>query len=371
MTTQPLARYGAPNGALASGLTTSVTPRPGTQPSYTVEAVRRHLGDVRFTLVEVPDTQPRTKPKALDFALPLCRGEYVVVFDAEDRPEPDQLLKSVSQFRATPDISCLQARLVIANGRRSPLSALFAGEYAALFAVTLPALARWGFLVPLGGTSNHFRIRTLRELGGWDAFNVTEDADLGVRLTRRGLKTMVSQSWTLEDAPDRLGPWLGQRTRWMKGWMQTYLVHMRRPLRLLQDIGWQGFVTFQVIVLGMILAPLLHAGFFVYLGAMSLTDTPIWSSADHWTMICLLVLGLGHGAAIANNILGLHRTRQRDLMGRQVALPLYWLLIAWATIKALVELLRRPFHWFKTPHYAAVRTPRGTIEVAPVREAGP
>src|SRR5690606_32805623 len=130
-------------------------------------------------------------------------------------------------FASDPKIMCLQAHLVIDNGRRHWLAALFAGEYAGLFTVMMPALARLRLAMPLGGTSNHFRLSALRELGGWDAFNVTEDADLGVRLARRRMRVDVLQSATREAAPTRLRPWLGQRTRWMKGWMQTFIVHNR------------------------------------------------------------------------------------------------------------------------------------------------
>jgi len=319
----------------------------------TVAAVRRHLRDPRFSLVEVPDAAPRTKPKALDFALPLCRGEFVVVYDAEDRPDPGQLLGVVEQFRRQPEIECVQARLVIANARRGLLPTLFAGEYAGLFGVLLPALAHWDVVMPLGGTSNHFRLATLRRLGGWDAFNVTEDADLGVRLARRGLRTATSTSHTLEDAPEQFGPWLGQRTRWMKGWMQTYLVHTRRPRALLADLGWRGFLAFQILVLGMILAPLLHLGFLLSLTVRGLQGRLDWTALDAWAATCIAVLVVGHGAAIAANIVGLRRSGQSHLWPGQLLLPAYWLLIAWATLRALLDLARRPFHWFKTPHRVA------------------
>jgi len=154
----------------------------------TVAAVREVLGDAIFRLVLVPDGAPRTKPKAIDYALPLARGQYLVVYDAEDVPDPGQLRLAASRFAADPGLACLQAELVPENASENALTALFAGEYAGLFARLLPTLARWGLPVPLGGTSNHFRTEVLRSLGGWDAFNVTEDADLGVRLARRGLR---------------------------------------------------------------------------------------------------------------------------------------------------------------------------------------
>lgn len=320
----------------------------------TVSAVRRHLDDARFSMLEVPDALPRTKPKALDFALPICRGEFLVVFDAEDRPEPGQLLQVVRQFRVQPDVACIQARLVIDNGRAGLLPSLFAGEYAGLFAVLLPALMRWGLVAPLGGTSNHFRTNILRQLGGWDAFNVTEDADLGVRLARRGLRCATTTARTYEAAPVGLKPWLGQRTRWMKGWMQTYAVHNRRSDKLLADLRWRGTALFQVILLSMLLAPLLHVGFTIVVIAMALSGHLAWPGLDLWSLSCGLVLVVGHSVAIAANLVGLARTGQQDLSPWQFLLPFYWALIGVATLIALREFALRPFHWFKTPHEANV-----------------
>ncbi|WP_375598539.1 glycosyltransferase family 2 protein [Devosia sp. Naph2] len=319
----------------------------------TIKALQHHLRDPRYSLRIVPDAAPRTKPKALDFVLPLCRGEFVVVYDAEDRPEPDQLRRVVEQFRRHPELECIQARLVIDNGREGWLPALFAGEYAGLFSVLLPALARWGLVMPLGGTSNHFRLETLRALGGWDAFNVTEDADLGVRLARRKLRCATNPSRTFEAAPVHLRPWIGQRTRWMKGWMQTYAVHNRYPLDLLADLGWRGMAGLQLVLLGMVLTPLLHAGFLLMLPALFFTGQLAGPILHPWPVACLIVLVLGNTVAIATNLVGLVRSRQADLLGWQTLVPAYWALIAFATVLALREFTLKPFYWFKSPHHAS------------------
>jgi cellulose synthase/poly-beta-1,6-N-acetylglucosamine synthase-like glycosyltransferase len=323
----------------------------------TVAAVRRHLSDARFSLLVVPDAAPRTKPKALGFALPMCRGELLVVYDAEDRPAPDQLRRIAAQFQRQPDIACIQARLVIDNGGRGLLPSLFAGEYAGLFSVLLPALARWGLVMPLGGTSNHFRTSTLRALGGWDAFNVTEDADLGVRLARRKLRCAVSTSHTLEAAPGQFSPWLGQRTRWMKGWMQTYVVHNRHLPDLIRDLGGQGTWMFQIVLMGMLLAPLLHAGFLIVMLLHLAIGQLAWPLLQPWPLACLAVFVIGHACAIATNLVGLARTGQRHLWAWQLLVPVYWVLIALATLRAMREFAQRPFHWFKTPHSATPSDP--------------
>jgi cellulose synthase/poly-beta-1,6-N-acetylglucosamine synthase-like glycosyltransferase len=174
-----------------------------------------------FEIIVAPASGPRTKPKALNAALPFARGSFVAVYDAEDRPERDQLRLALEAFVAGDGrLACVQARLTIDNSRDSWLSRLFTAEYAGLFDVFLPGLAAWRLPLPLGGSSNHFRAAVLRECGAWDPYNVTEDADLGMRLARFGYRTAVIPSSTYEEAPARFGPWLKQRTRWFKGWMR-------------------------------------------------------------------------------------------------------------------------------------------------------
>ncbi|UXN73870.1 glycosyltransferase [Devosia sp. A8/3-2] len=326
----------------------------------TLEAVRQQLGDPRFSLLAVPDALPRTKPKALDFALPLCRGELVVVYDAEDTPEPDQLWLVAQRFADAPDIECIRAQLVIDNGGENWLAGMFAAEYAGLFTVMLPALAKWELVMPLGGTSNHFRLATLRAPGGWDAFNVTEDADLGVRLARRGHRVDVIALATLEEAPVALATWMGQRTRWIKGWMQTLIVHNRRPLQLLADIGWRRMLAFEVLVLGMILAPLLHSALILLLLARLVLGEPLLDSDGLWSRACLIALGIGSGSAVIVNMAGLVRQRRFALLPIQLSLPLYWLLVARATIRALYALAKSPFEWAKTTHRGVNRAPLGS-----------
>lgn len=322
----------------------------------TLAAVEARLGDPRFSLVSVPDTAPRTKPKALDYALPLCRGDFVVVFDAEDQPDPDQLWQAALRFRDTPDLMCLQAPLVIDNGHANLLAALFAGEYAGLFTVLLPALARWRLPMPLGGTSNHFRLAALRQLGGWDAYNVTEDADLGMRLARRRLRVETLATGTREHAPERLRPWLGQRTRWMKGWMQTFIVHNRAPIRLAQEMGLGPMLAFEALVLGMILAPLLHCGLVIGVAWHLLLGLPLLQ-AGGWPVFYLGVLCLGYASTLAQTALGLVRATRSALLPAQMLLPAYWLLMSLATVCALIELLHRPFYWFKSPHHPVTTAP--------------
>lgn len=325
----------------------------------TIDAVRLHLHDPRFELVEVPEAPPHTKPKALNFALPLARGECAVVYDAEDIPEPSQLRRAATTFANHPGTDCLQAELRIDNIGDSWLTALFAAEYSGLFGVMLPALSRWRFPIPLGGTSNHFRVEALKAVGGWDAFNVTEDADLGVRLARLRYRVQTLPSQTYEEAPVTLKAWLAQRSRWMKGWMQTFIVHNRHPIMFLRDIGLRNFLVFQFFVGGMVLSAPLHLVFAVALivrVVLSGQQDMAIDSGLSFTYLFLLVAGYIGTASHA--VIGAARLKRRGLMKYQLLLPVYWALIGVAAFIAAYELITRPYFWAKTAHGQARKRDR-------------
>lgn len=315
----------------------------------TVAAVRAILGDARFEMVLIPDAAPHTKPKALNFALPMVRGEHVVVFDAEDIPQRNQLRLAASRFAADPDLHCAQAELSVDNPEENWLTALFGAEYAGQFGLTLPLLGRWGLPMPLGGTSNHFRTTTLRALGHWDAFNVTEDADLGVRLARRRLKTDTLASTTGEEAAITMRAWMAQRTRWIKGWMQTFIVHNRQMGTFIADLGWRNFLFFQIYVGGLIVSSLLHTAF-----VFGITIRGIFG---HWPRIedpvdvaYVSILAIGYGSTAALFLAGLIRKRAWHLLPYQLFQPIYWMLHSLAAIRAAIQLIRDPFYWGKTEH---------------------
>jgi len=217
----------------------------------TLEAAKasRPPDNVRF--IVVPDGPPKTKPKACNVGLLFATGEYLVIYDAEDKPEPDQLKKAVAAFRKGPEhMICVQAALNYFNWDENYLTRMFTLEYSYWFDYILPGLYRLGLPIPLGGTSNHFKTEKLRELGGWDPFNVTEDADLGIRAAMHGYTVGVINSTTYEEANTRVGNWIRQRSRWIKGYMQTALVHSRRPLELLRKVGVKQFMGFFLLIAG-------------------------------------------------------------------------------------------------------------------------
>jgi cellulose synthase/poly-beta-1,6-N-acetylglucosamine synthase-like glycosyltransferase len=314
-----------------------------------------------FELIIAPAVAPRTKPKALNAALPFARGTFVVVYDAEDRPEPNQLRHALEAFAADDDrLACTQARLTIDNTTDSWLARLFTAEYAGLFDVFLPSLAAWRLPLPLGGSSNHFRTDVLRRIGAWDPYNVTEDADLGMRLARFGYLTTVIPSTTYEEAPARLRPWLKQRTRWFKGWMQTWLVHMRAPHQLLRALGPVGFAVFQLVVGGTVLAALVHPLFVIQLlwGMITADSVEISKFSIGFHAVALTV---GYFASATLALMGLARRRLLDCAWVLLLMPFYWLLLSLAAWRALDQLVRDPYRWEKTEHGLA-RSSRLTEE---------
>lgn len=334
----------------------------------TIEAVAK-LHDsgetgIDFTAIIVPKSQPQTKPKACNYGLLQARGEYVVIYDAEDRPEPDQLKKACLAFKKLPkEYVCIQAKLNYYNSRQNLLTKLFTQEYSMWFENLLVGVMQMDIPVPLGGTSNHFKMSFLREVGGWDPFNVTEDADLGIRLFKFRYKTVVLDSRTWEEANSSLKGWIRQRSRWIKGYMQTWLVHMRHPAKLYRDLGFRGFVGYQAMVFGTPALPLINP----LLWLMMI----LWFTTKAWWIqflfpgllyyIALIQLVFGNFMFTYINLIGMYSV-VRDcnlkkkpsfsysLIKFALLTPAYWVLMSVAAYVALFQLLKKPFYWEKTMH---------------------
>jgi cellulose synthase/poly-beta-1,6-N-acetylglucosamine synthase-like glycosyltransferase len=311
-------------------------------------SARKHR--IAITVVPVAPAQPRTKPKALAVGLPLAKGTFTVVYDAEDRPQSNQLRRALQAFqKAGDDLACVQAKLCT-DTETTWLARYFTSEYAAQFDFFLPKLAALGLPLPLGGSSNHFRTAILREVGGWDPFNVTEDADLGMRLARFGYRTGVINSTTYEEAPADIRRWIGQRSRWFKGWMQTWLVHMREPFRLFGDLGFRGFLAFQFIVGGNALVALVHPVFVC--GLMWAFVTLTFQNSDPAVITLLMHLFVAmicYGSTAALGWVGL-RNRGVARKACVFGTPWHWLLLSFAAWSAACELIHAPYHWKKTEH---------------------
>lgn len=305
-------------------------------------------------VLPVPEGAPRTKPRALNAALPFCTGDLLVVFDAEDAPDPDQLLRAAALFSvASSDVACLQARLAIANPRDGFLTRRFAIEYAALFDCTKAGAARLGWAVPLGGSSNHFRLPVLRQIGGWDTWNVTEDADLGIRLARFGWLVEDLPSTTWEEAPRTLAGWMHQRARWMKGWMQTLMVQSRMPLQMISQLGFVRMLIIASMGAATLLGALLYPAFLLAILTRLLSATPFAEGPGLLKVAdILLVAGMVMAVTIelVPSLVAIVRRRAYFLLPWLLLAPVSHMLVSWAAWRGLRELLRDPYHWNKTAH---------------------
>ncbi len=317
----------------------------------TLRAVAENDPGERFTTLALPPGGPRTKPRALQFGLIAAADGLLTIYDAEDEPAPDQLSKAATAFATAPRaLACVQARLAIHNGGANWRTRQFALEYAALFEVMLPGLAATERPVPLGGTSNHFRVEALRAVGGWDPWNVTEDAELGLRLARRGYRVGTISSHTEEEAPLGMRAWLGQRTRWYKGWLATIAMMATRPLATARELKPGGIVAVAGLMAGSLLAALFYP---VAIGV------PFASLlyADGGSPIDAVVFGVGiaafvggHGYSVLVLIAGARIAGLRLRAADVALLPVYWLICSFAAWRAVAEFVIDPSGWSKTGH---------------------
>ncbi|MBN9152914.1 MAG: glycosyltransferase [Microbacterium sp.] len=319
----------------------------------TREAIARSEPPENFVILTIPKGAPQTKPRACNAGLEVARGEYLVIYDAEDAPEPDQLKKTVVAFqRSDPSTVVMQAALNYFNARENVLTRMFSLEYSYWFDYMLTGLDVADLPIPLGGTSNHFRTAALRELGGWDPYNVTEDADLGIRASALGYRVGVVNSTTMEEATSRMGIFVGQRSRWIKGYMQTALVHARQPLRLARTIGLRRFASFALLIGG---TPV------TFLGVLPFTALTVVAFFIPWDQlsvafpavvfwVCLLNFLIGNGLMVYLNMMGPYKRGTFWLVAWALLNPVYWILHSLAAYKALWQLITKPHYWEKTEH---------------------
>ncbi|WP_375295545.1 MULTISPECIES: glycosyltransferase family 2 protein [Paenibacillus] len=317
-----------------------------------------------YTTIVVPHSLPKTKPKACNYGLIRARGEYVVIYDAEDRPDPDQLKKVHAAFLRSPDhCVCIQAKLNYFNSEQNLLTRWFTHEYSMWFELLLPGVMQLDIPIPLGGTSNHFKMSALKEINAWDPYNVTEDADLGIRLYKAGYSTAIVDSRTWEEANSRVGNWIRQRSRWIKGYMQTWLVHMRNPFRLYKELGFKGFMGFQVMVLATPMLPLLNPVFW-FMIVLWYGWKAAWIPQFFPGFIYYLAAAeffIGNFLFVYSNVAGMYwiirdleyknqRVFSYSLVRSALLTPVYWFLMSLAAVKAAWQLITKPFYWEKTTH---------------------
>lgn len=306
-----------------------------------------------FHVVTVPRGAPQTKPRACNVGLYLATGEFLVIYDAEDTPDPDQLKKALIAFeRGGPDTACVQAALNYFNATENVLTRMFTLEYSYWFDYMLAGLDHANLPIPLGGTSNHFRTEALIELGGWDPYNVTEDADLGIRAAAIGYRVGVINSTTMEEANTSVPNFIRQRSRWIKGYMQTTLVHARRPAALIREIGFVRFLSFALLIGG---TPATFLGvipfYLVTAASLAIPSDVIGRVFPAWVLwICLFNFLIGNGMMVYLSMMGPFKRGTFNLILWSLLNPVYWILHSVAAYKGLWQLLTRPHYWEKTEH---------------------
>ncbi|WP_340689795.1 glycosyltransferase family 2 protein [Hydrogenobacter thermophilus] len=319
----------------------------------TYEAAKAHRPPINWRFIIVPPSLPKTKPKACNYGLFFARGKYLTIYDAEDVPEPDQLKKAVIAFqKGGGEYICFQAALNYFNKDENFLTKMFTLEYSYWFDYLLPGLYNLKLPIPLGGTSNHFDVEKLREIGAWDPFNTTEDADLGVRAFGRGYKVGVINSTTYEEANARVRNFIRQRSRWVKGYMQTWLVHARNSRKLYKSVGLRGFFAFHLLIGGtpltFLINPIMWLLFIFWLIAQTKAIDVLFPPAVLY--ISLFNLLFGNFIGIYLNMLAVFKRKYYELMPYAFLNPIYWILHSIASYKALYELFTKPFYWQKTQH---------------------
>ncbi len=332
----------------------------------TLNAVKNLDFPAIFEVIVVPFHMPKTKPKACNYGLHFSRGKYITIYDAEDIPDTDQLKKIVTLFAKLPDeYICIQSALNYFNRNENFLTRMFTLEYSYWFDYMLPGLDTLDIPIPLGGTSNHFKLAELVDLGAWDPFNVTEDADLGVRAYAKGHKVAIINSTTYEEANNEPFNWIRQRSRWIKGYMQTYLVHMRNPVALWKKIGWKGFLGFGFFIgatpITFLVYPLLLMFFICY---VIFDLSSIRTLFPDWVLfMSIFNLMVGNILMIYVNMMAVFKRRYYELILFAIANPIYWLMHSIAAYKGLYQLIVKPFYWEKTNHgLSKVNNPTNVVK---------
>lgn len=316
-----------------------------------------HAADTAmFEIVKVPTGELSTKPRSLNFALQFARGTICVIYDAEDKPDPYQLKTAYhTLIDKKLDTLCVQGKLNFYNSRKNLLTRFFTIEYSFWFDILLPGLQHWNIPIPLGGTSNHFLTESLRKIGMWDPYNVTEDADLGWRLSRLGYSTTMMNSYTYEEASSQLWSWIKQRTRWQKGFLTTILVHLKSPQKIRRELGNWGFYSsallFTTNFFLPVINPMLWILFLLWYVPLAFGIQLINFPVPHWLEIVGAInLFFGNGVYMLTNAVGVMKIKRYDLLWMIPLLPLYWFLLSFASYRAIWQVFTNPYGWEKTTH---------------------
>lgn len=320
-----------------------------------------------FKVLVLPDVTPKTKPKALNVAFKEAKGEYLVIYDAEIIPDRDQLKKAYIAFGKYPEVGCLQTRLDHYNVNENVITRLFNAEFSFYYDLFLPGLTRLGVPIPLSGHSTHFRRKVIEDIGAWDPYNVAEDCDAGIMLNRAGWKTDILDSVSQEEATGDFGAWIRQRTRWMKGFIQTSIVHLRHPIAFIKEVGGiKNFIGFFMTVPGTVLINFFNLFYWFLLIGWILTGS---AAIKYFFPAPILYVSfisfiLGNFIFTFLNLVGSYRRGRFSMVKYSLISPLYWIMLAYATVRAVFQIIIRPHHWEKTVHRYYVNYPTLSIQTA-------
>jgi cellulose synthase/poly-beta-1,6-N-acetylglucosamine synthase-like glycosyltransferase len=333
----------------------------------TLEALVASEAGPPFKLIVIPPAEPRTKPKALNYGLTMARGDLVAVYDAEDHPDPLQLRRAaVALSRCGPEVACMQGKLTYGNAEQNFITKWFFVEYVMWYSFFLPGLSTLNAPIPLGGTSNHFRRSTLRSLGGWDPYNVTEDCDLGIRMFREGCTIKILESTTIEEANSDFVNWVKQRSRWYKGYLQTFLIHLRSPRETVRDMGWKGTMHLCAFVGGTpilaIFNPLFWGMTVVWFLAHPSFIQEVFPAPVYY--VSLFSWAFGNVLLVYLTMLTARHTGVNSTFLPAMLVPFYWVMMSVAGLKAIWQLVVTPSFWEKTTHGLSSEPREPAIETA-------
>lgn len=320
---------------------------------HTINAIREIGLPKHFHALILPDVHPKTKPKALNVAFLKTRGKFLVIYDAEIIPEPDQLKKAYLAFKKFPEIGCFQTRLDHYNAHQNFLTKLFNAEFSFYYDLFLPGLQKLGYPIPLSGHSVHFRKEILERIGAWDPYNVAEDCDIGIRIHRMGYRTGIINSTSLEEATSGIKSWIMQRTRWMKGFIQTSIVHLRHPFRFKDEIGgWRNFFAFLLTIPGTVIINVLNLFYWILLILWITTHSVMIQKLFPGFILYVSVSSFVIGNILFTylNLLGSYKRKRYALVRYALLSPFYWVLLAIATTRSTIQIITNPHHWEKTTH---------------------
>jgi cellulose synthase/poly-beta-1,6-N-acetylglucosamine synthase-like glycosyltransferase len=319
----------------------------------TIAAIDRANFPSNFRKLILPNVKPKTKPKALNVALRELKGKFLVIYDAEIIPDKDQLKKAYLAFLKNPGIACFQTRLDHYNADQNIITGLFNSEFSFYYDLFLPGLQKFDFPIPLSGHSTHFRISAIKNIGGWDPYNVAEDCDIGIRLRRNGYRTGMLNSMSKEEATSDITSWIKQRTRWMKGFIQTSIVNLREPIKTKNELGgWKNFIGFLITVPGTVIVNAFNFIYWVLLLIWFITSSPLIKESfpEPILIISFTSFILGNLIFTYLNLIGSYSRDRFSIVKYTLLSPIYWIVLSLATIRAMYQIILNPYSWEKTTH---------------------